>query len=122
MVLRTILSFYDTRDGIQTHTYASALVKLLLIWLHGLLLFILHWNEVLRMGLQELIVLQISVVILLKVSIITQVGNVISLDVFTFLLQVLDLSLLVLDGLLQGGNLGAEVSDGVVLLGALLAK
>ena len=65
-------------------------MKLLLIWLHGLfLLFILHWNEVLSIGLQELIVLQVSVLILLEVGIVTQVGNVISLNVFTFFLQVL---------------------------------
>ena len=99
MVLRTILSFYDTRDGIQTHTYSSALV-ILLIWNHGLLL-VIHWNEVTTIGLQELVVLQISVFILLIVIIITQEHSIISLNVFIFILQVLQLNLLVLDSLLQ---------------------
>ena len=100
MVLRTILSFYDTRDGIQTHTYSSALVILLLIWNHWLFC-ILHWNEVVHSGIQELIVLQLSVIILLIVIIITQVYSIISLDVFTFLFHILHLNLLVLDSLLQ---------------------
>ena len=98
-------------------------MKLLLLWLHGLLfLFVPHWNEVIGMGLQKLVVLHISVGILLEVSIITQKGGVISLEVVTFLLQVLYLGLLVLDGLLQSCNLRAEASDEGVLLGALSMK
>ena len=121
MVLRTILSFYDTRDGIQTHTYSSALVTLLLIWNHGLLL-IINRDEVICIGLQELVVLQISVFILLIVIIITQEDSIISLNVFTFLLKVLQLCLLGLDGLLQGCDPRAKAGNDVVLLGALVAK
>ena len=98
MVLRTISSFYDTMGRIQTHTYASALVILLLIWNHGLII-IIHLNEVINSGIQELIVLQVSVlhvsvIILLIVIIITQVYRIISLNVLTFSFQVLQLSLL----------------------------
>ena len=117
MVLRTILSFYDTRDGIQTHTYSSALVILLLIWNHGLLL-VIHRDEVVHSDIQELIVLQLCVIILLIIIIITQVHSIISLDVFTFLLKVLQLGLLGLDGLLQGCDPCAKAGNDVVLLGA----
>ena len=115
MVLRTISPFYDTRDMIQTHTYASDQVILLLI-IH------IYRDEVILSGVHELIAFHIGVFIFLKVIIITQVGCSISLDVFTFSFQVLQLGLLCLDSFLQSCYLRAEASNGVVLLGTLIAK
>ncbi len=53
MVLRTISPFYDTRDMIQTHTYASEQVRLLLINIYR--------SESIHSGFQVLIAIHIGV-------------------------------------------------------------
>ena len=113
MVLRTIYSRYDTKDGIQTHTYTSDQVQLLIIHIDR--------DKVILSGLQELVVLHVSVLILFEVIIIAHEGCS-SLNVFTFFFQLPQLGLLSLNSLLQGWYLRAEASNGGVLLGTLLAK
>ena len=113
MVLRTIYSRYDTKDGIQTHTYSSDQVQLLIIHIDR--------DKVIFSGLQELVVFLLGVLILLEVVVVTQEGTS-SLNVISIFLHLLHLFLLVLDSGLKRCYLCAETGDGGILLCPLLAE
>ena len=87
MVLRTILLLrYKGRD--TTHTYISELVQLLLI-------LDIDRDVVVRSCLQELVILLLGVLVLLKVVVVAQEGSSsLNIDAFIVLLHVTNLILL----------------------------